>query len=217
MTPTAAATVGRRQRRQHHPQRRSGPPRHAEERRRLPDLNGNDVCDSGGTRIQRHRRWQVQPVHHGLPGCGGAPIASPSRPVTRPRFLQTAIDSHNPAVAATDADYVLKRLAGLGGAINPLTTLAQGRAWPPADRSGCARQRRAATADRCRQIDNYQDDPAWDDAQVRDTARTAAAVVSGMLRQGIALEVDQQAASTSIDHLAPTELQRIGRLLPGHR
>ena len=80
-----------------------------------------------------------------------------------------------PFAGGTDADYVMHRPAGSGGAINPLTTLAQAgvaAGMTEADaRANVALQLAIGAA----KIDNYQDDPAWDDAQVRDTARTAAA------------------------------------------
>jgi hypothetical protein len=165
------------------------------------DLNGNDACDSGEPASSATGADGKYSLSTTASQAAAARLIAPVK-TGDPAAATTAIDSHNPAVAATDADYVLKRPAGSGGAINPLTTLAQAgvaAGMTEADaRANVALQLAIGAA----KIDDYQDDPAWDDAQVRDTARTAAAVVSGMLRQGIALEVgNQQAAAPALTFL----------------
>lgn len=171
------------------------------------DLNGNDACDSGEpasapTGADGQYSLRYDPAQ--APGAAASVLVA-SVKAGDPAAPTTAIDADNPAVAATDADYVLKRPAGAGGAINPLTTLVQAGVDAGMDvataRDNVAQQLAIDVV----RIDGYQDDPAWDLAQLHDSARTAATFISGMLRQGIALQVgDQQgavAASTSLRQL----------------
>ena len=163
------------------------------------DLNGNDACDSGEPASSATGADGKYSLSTTASQGAAARLIAPVK-TGDPAATTTAIDSHNPAVAATDADYVLKRPAGSGGAINPLTTLAQAgvaAGMTEADaRANVALQLAIGAA----KIDDYQDDPAWDDAQVV-VARSAVVQLA-------------QGGRTSIDLLAPTELQRIGRLLP---
>ncbi len=161
------------------------------------DLNANDACDSGepaSAPTGADGKYTLTYDATTVTGAASARLIAPVK-TGDPAAASTAIDSYNPAVAATTADYVLQRPAGAGGAINPLTTLVQAgvaAGMSEADaRANVALQLAIAPA----KIENYQDDPAWDDAQVRDTARTAAALISGMLRQGIALQVGDQSAA----------------------
>ena len=162
------------------------------------DLNANGACDAGepaSAATGADGRYSLTYDPAAVPGAASARLIAPVK-TGDPAAATTAIDSATPTVAATDADYVMHRPAGTGGAINPLTTLVQaGVAAGMSDaaaRANVAQQLAIGAA----KIDNYQDDPAWDANQIHDTARTAAAVVSGMLRTGVPLEVgDQQAAA----------------------
>ncbi len=167
------------------------------------DLNSNDACDVGepasaATGADGQYALSYDPT--ATPGAASARLIAPVK-TGDPAASTTAIDSYNPSVAATSADYVLKRPAGSGGAINPLTTLVQAGVadgMTEADaRANAALQLAIAPA----KIDGYQDDPVWDEAQVRDTARVAAALISGMLRTGVPLAVGDQSAASGADTL----------------
>lgn len=167
------------------------------------DLNANDVCDSGepaSAPTGANGQYTLSYDPAAVPNAASARLIAPVK-TGDPAAATTTIDSYNPAVAATNADYVLTRPAGSGGAINPLTTLVQtgvAAGMPVADaRANVAQQLAIAPA----KIDGYQDDPAWDDAQVRDTARTAAALISTMLRTGAPLQVGNQTAAVAADTL----------------
>ncbi|MBS0506707.1 MAG: hypothetical protein JSR53_04925 [Proteobacteria bacterium] len=174
------------------------------------DLNGNDACDGD------------EPASAATGADGKYSLATTSSKAAAARLIApvktgdpaaatTAIDSQLPAEAATPANYVLKRPAGSGGAINPLTTLVQAGVAAGMKESDARANVALQLAIDAAKIDNYQDDPAWDAAQVRDTTRTAAALVSAMLRQGVALEVgDQQAAAP-----ASTTLRQLNYSAPG--
>ena len=154
------------------------------------DLNANDACDEGEpASAPTGADGQYTLVYDATaqPAATAALIAQVK--AGDPAAATTAIDAANPAAAATTAEYVLKRSAGAGGAINPLTTLVQagvaaGMSEDKA-RANVALQLAIALA----KIDNYQDDPAWSNAEVQDTARTAAGIISGMVRDGVPLEV----------------------------
>ena len=161
------------------------------------DLNANDACDAGepaAAATGADGRYSLSYDPAAVPDAASGRLIAPVK-TGDPAAATTAIDSATPTVAATDADYVMHRPAGTGGAINPLTTLVQ--AGVAAGMSEAAARANVALqlAIDAAKIDAYQDDPAWDAAQIHDTARTAAAVVSGMSRTGVPLEVgDQQAA-----------------------
>lgn len=162
------------------------------------DLNANDACDDGeptSAATGADGRYSLTYDPSAVPGAASARLIALVK-TGDPAAATTAIDSATPAVAATDADYVMHRPAGSGGAINPLTTLVQaGVAAGMTDAAARANVALQLAIDATK-IDAYQDDPAWDANQIHDTARMAAAVVSGMLRTGVPLEVgDQQAAA----------------------
>lgn len=165
------------------------------------DLNGNQQCDAG------------EPSSAPTGNDGKYSLVAPEADAATARLIAlvstAAIDTAS-GQPATTQDYVLTRPSG-AGSINPLTTLVQtgmdaGMTEEEA-RANTALQLAIAPA----KIEDYQDDPAWDDAQVRDTARTAAVVVSGMLRQGMALEVGSQHAAAP----ASTTLRQLNYNAPG--
>ena len=164
------------------------------------DLNANDACDDGeptSAATGADGRYSLTYDPSAVPGAASARLIALVK-TGDPAAATTAIDSATPAVAATDADYVMHRPAGSGGAINPLTTLVQAGVAAGMTQATARANVALQLAIDAAKIDAYQDDPAWDDAQVHDTARTAAGVVSGMLRTGVPLEVgDQQAAAAA--------------------
>ena len=164
------------------------------------DLNANDACDDGeptSAATGADGRYSLSYDPAAVSGAASAQLIAPVK-TGDPAAPTTAIDSYNPAVAATSADYLMRRPAGSGGAINPLTTLVQAGVAAGMTQATARANVALQLAIDAAKIDAYQDDPAWDDAQVHDTARTAAGVVSGMLRTGVPLEVgDQQAAAAA--------------------
>ena len=164
------------------------------------DLNANDACDAGepaSAATGADGRYSLSYDPAAVSGAASAQLIAPVK-TGDPAAPTTAIDSYNPAVAATSADYLMRRPAGSGGAINPLTTLVQAGVAAGMTQATARANVALQLAIDAAKIDAYQDDPAWDDAQVHDTARTAAGVVSGMLRTGVPLEVgDQQAAAAA--------------------
>ncbi len=168
------------------------------------DLNGNDACDAGEPASDptgADGKYSLSYNPQAVPDAASARLIAPVK-TGDPAAATTAIDSYDPAVAATTADYVLQRPAGSGGAINPLTTLVQtGVAAGMTEAAARANVALQLSIDAAK-IEGYQDDPVWDDAHVRDTARTAAAFISSMLRTGVPLEVgDQLAAAPAVSSL----------------
>lgn len=165
------------------------------------DLNGNDACDTGepaSPPTGADGNYSLTYLKSAVPDAASARLIAPVK-AGDPASPTTAIDSNSPDVAATNADYVLKRPAGSGGAINPLTTLVQeGVAVGMTEADARANVALQLAIDAAK-IENYQDDPVWDDAQVRDNARTAAVMVSAMLRNGVPLEVGDQNAAVDAD------------------
>ena len=162
------------------------------------DLNANDACDAGeptSAATGADGRYSLSYDPAAVPDAASARLIALIK-TGDPAAATTAIDSATPTVAATDADYVMHRPAGTGGAINPLTTLVQAGVAAGMTEAAARANVAVQLAIDGAKIDAYQDDPAWDANQIHDTARMAAAFVSGMLRTGVPLEVgDQQAAA----------------------
>ena len=97
------------------------------------DLNGNDACDAGEPASDptgADGKYSLSYNPQAVPDAASARLIAPVK-TGDPAAATTAIDSYDPAVAATTADYVLQRPAGSGGAINPLTPWCR-PASPPA-------------------------------------------------------------------------------------
>ncbi|WP_431777877.1 hypothetical protein [Ottowia caeni] len=125
------------------------------------DLNSNDACDSGepaSAATDADGKYTVSYDPTAVPNAASSRLIAPVK-TGDPAASTTAIDSYNPAVAATTTDYVLKRSAGSGGAINPLTTLVEAGVaagmTEAAARANVALQLAIDPA----KIDGYQDDP----------------------------------------------------------
>lgn len=107
----------------------------------------------------------------------------------------TTFDAAQPTVGNTARAYVLKQVPGQSGQINPLTTLVAagvaGGMTEAVARANVAVQLGIAPA----KIDNYQDDPAYNSAQVQDNARSMAKITAAALEAGVALQVGDQNAA----------------------
>lgn len=164
------------------------------------DLNANNACDASEPASAKTGADGAYSLTY-LPANVTAEQAARSSLVAQitPAAAGGAgsIDAANPGAALTEAAYVLKQAPGKSGPINPLTTLvsagvAQGMTEAVA-RANVATQLAIAEA----KIDNYQDDPATNPAQVRDNARSMAMVTAAALAAGAALEVGDQTAAVS--------------------
>ncbi|WOP15811.1 hypothetical protein [Ottowia sp. SB7-C50] len=162
------------------------------------DLNANNACDAGepaSAATGADGAYSLTFDSTKVTGAAAASLIAPVKPgaVTDPA---TVIDmGYKPDTAATTNAYVLKRVAGSGGAINPLTTLVAagvaGGMTEAVARANVVTQLAITDA----KIDNYQDDPAADDSNIQDTARFMAQVTSRVLREGGTLHVADQAAA----------------------
>ena len=168
------------------------------------DLNGNDACDSGepaSAATGADGKYTISYDPTAVPDAASACLIALVK-AGDPAAAATAIDSANPAAAATTADYVLTRPAGAGGAINPLTTLVQTGVAAGMTEADARANVAVQLAIDAAKIDNYQDEPVWDDANVRDNIRMAAGAVAAMLRDGVPLEVgDPDAAAPAATSL----------------
>jgi hypothetical protein len=164
------------------------------------DLNTNNACDAGepaSAATGADGAYAVTWDANTLPATQTS-VAALIAPVATGTVDQstTAIDMSAPDAAATTSAYVLKRPAGAGGDINPLTTLVQAGVaagmTEAVARENAALQLGVAAA----KIDGYQDDPAFDLARIGDNARTAARITASALRDGATLSVGDQSAAS---------------------
>jgi hypothetical protein len=157
------------------------------------DLNDNSACDPGepisaptgangsysliATAQQLATASLISPM---VPGA----LADPN----------TTIDMSDGGATA-ESPYVLRQVPGKAGQINPLTTLiaagVRAGMTEAVARANAAEQLGIAEA----AIDNYQSDPAFNEAQVVDNARLMASVVASALEDGVALVVGDQNAA----------------------
>lgn len=164
------------------------------------DLNANNVCDATEPASAKTGADGTYSLTYDPATVTAAQVASASliAPMLAGTITDsaTAVDAADPSVAQTTSAYVLKQAGGKGGQINPLTTLvaagmAQGMTEAVA-RANAATQLGIAEA----KIDNYQDDPAFDKAQVQDNARMMAKVTASALEAGAPLRVGDQSAAS---------------------
>ena len=171
------------------------------------DLNANDACDAGEPASAATGEDGRYSLTYDKSAITPAQVAAASliAPVQTGDVAAaiTAIDAANPAIAATSANYVLKRPAGTTGNINPLTTLLHAGVAAGMTEAAARENVALQLGIEAAKIENYQDDPATNPALVQDSARLAAGWIAAALRDGAKLEVgDQKAAGTA----APGEL-----------
>ena len=165
------------------------------------DLNANNACDAGEPASARTGADGTYSLTYDAAQVPAAQVAAASliAPMVPGALTgaNTTIDAGDPSVGNTAKAYVLKQVPGKSGQINPLTTLvatgmAQGMTEAAA-RAGTAAQLAIAEG----KIDNYQDDPAFSEAQVRDTARMMAQITAAAIEEGATLAVADPLAATS--------------------
>lgn len=160
------------------------------------DLNANNVCDanepaSAKTGADGAYSLTYDTATVTAAQVGAASLIAPMVPGT-PSDANTTIDAVAPSIGNTTRAYVLKQVPGQSGQINPLTTLvatgmAVGMTEAVARANVAAQLAIAAT-----KIDNYQDDPAFNSAQIQDNARFMAKTTAGALEANAPLQVGDQ-------------------------
>jgi len=160
------------------------------------DLNANNICDPTEPTSAKTGADGAYSLTYDTKVVTTAQVAAASliAPMVpgAPGDATTTIDSAAPTVGNTTKAYVLKQAPGQSGQINPLTTLvATGVAAGMTEsvaRSNVAVQLAIAAA----KIDNYQDDPALNSAQIQDNARSMAKMTAAALEAGSILQVGDQ-------------------------
>ncbi|MES2842493.1 MAG: hypothetical protein V4794_19615 [Pseudomonadota bacterium] len=160
------------------------------------DLNANNVCDSGepaSAPTGADGAYSVDPSTVTEQQLASSSLIAPMVPggLADPG---TTIDMADGQATAEDS-YVLRQVPGKAGQINPLTTLVaagvRNGMTEAVARANAAEQLGIAVA----KIDNYQDDPAFNDAEVVDNARLMASAVATTLEDGVPLVVGDQTAA----------------------
>lgn len=167
------------------------------------DLNGNDACDSGEPASAPTGADGNYTLTYDAAVVTGAASARLIAPVKTgdPAAATTAIDSYNPAVAATTADYA-QAPGRCRRRHQPADHPGAGRRGRRHERGRCTRQRGRATGHRPRQDRQLPGRPGLGRRPgARHRPRTAAALISGMLRGGVPLEVGDQNAAVAADSL----------------
>lgn len=157
------------------------------------DLNANDACDAGepaSAPTDANGAYSLSVTEQQL---ASSSLIAPMVPggLADPN---TTIDMSDGGATA-ETPYVLRQVPGKAGQINPLTTLVaagvRNGMTEAVARTNSAVQLGIVEA----KIDNYQDDPAFNDAEVVDNARLMASAVQTTLEDGVALVVGDQAAA----------------------
>jgi hypothetical protein len=166
------------------------------------DLNANNACDAGEpvsakTGVDGAYSLTYEPSRITPAQVAAASLIAPMVPGAA-TDSNTSIDASDTTKGVTTRAYTLKQIPGKAGSIHPLSTLlAAGVATGMTEsvaRSNAALQLAVTLT----KLDNYQDDPTTDSAQVRDNARTMARVVAATLEGGIPLQLaDQNQAVTA--------------------
>lgn len=160
------------------------------------DLNANSVCDANEPTSAKTGADGAYSIAYDTTLVTSAQVAAASliAPMVpgAPGDATTTIDAAAPTVGNTAKAYVMKQVPGQSGQINPLTTLvATGIAAGMTEavaRTNVAAQLAIAAA----KINDYQDDPAFNSAQIQDNARFMAKTTAGALEAGSALQVGDQ-------------------------
>lgn len=163
------------------------------------DLNANSVCDANEPTSAKTGADGAFSLTYDTTLVTAAQVAAASliAPMVpgAPGDATTTIDGAAPTVGITAKAYVLKQVPGQSGQINPLTTLVAagvaGGMTEAAARTNVAAQLAIAAA----KINDYQDDPAYNSAQVQDNARLMAKITAAALEAGLVLQVGDQNAA----------------------
>ena len=173
------------------------------------DLNANSACDTGEPVSAKTGANGAYSLTYDSNTLTAAQVAAASliAPMVPGAVADanTTIDAADPASALTARAYVLKQVPGKSGQINPLTTLVaagvkSGLAETVA-RTNAATQLAVTAA----KIDNYQDDPTFNENALVDNARLMAKFTAATLEAGVALVVSDLAAADA----SPSDLRAL--------
>jgi hypothetical protein len=160
------------------------------------DLNANGACDAGEPISAKTGADGAYSLSYDTTKVTAAQVAASSliaRMVPGTAMdANTTVDAAEPGVGNTAKPYVLRQVPGKAGQINPLTTLVAAGIASGLTEADARPNAAAQLAITEAKIDNYQDDPAFNDAQVADNARTAAKVTADALENGAVLSVGNQ-------------------------
>lgn len=166
------------------------------------DLNANSACDAGEPASPKTGPSGIYSLSFTRNAISeaeqdAASLIAPMVPGD-PTHADTTLDQGNGSPVTTVA-YVLRQVPGKAGQINPLSTLvAAGVAGGMSE--AVARRNAALQLDFAEsKIDNYQDDPALNDAAPVDSARLMAYVVARALEDEVPLSVGEQTSSIAAE------------------
>ena len=163
------------------------------------DLNANNLCDTGEPASAKTGANGAYSLTYDPAAVAAAQVAAASliAPMVPGALTDanTTLDAAEPGVVLAEKAYVLKQVPGKSGQINPLTTLVaagiQAGLAENTARTNAAAQLAIAEA----KIDNYQDDPVFNENNLVDNARLMALVTAGALEAGAVLVVSPLAAA----------------------
>ena len=163
------------------------------------DLNANNLCDTGEPASAKTGANGAYSLTYDPAAVAAAQVAAASliAPMVPGALTDanTTLDAAEPGVVLAEKAYVLKQVPGKSGQINPLTTLVaagiQAGLAENTARTNAAAQLAIAEA----KIDNYQDDPVFNETNLVDNARLMALVTPGALEAGAVLVVSPLAAA----------------------
>ena len=163
------------------------------------DLNANNLCDTGEPASAKTGANGAYSLTYDPAAVAAAQVAAASliAPMVPGALTDanTTLDAAEPGVVLAEKAYVLKQVPGKSGQINPLTTLVaagiQAGLAENTARTNAAAQLAIAEA----KIDNYQDDPVFNETNLVDNARLMALVTAGALEAGAILVVSPLAAA----------------------
>ena len=163
------------------------------------DLNANNLCDTGEPASAKTGANGAYSLTYDPAAVAAAQVAAASliAPMVPGALTDanTTLDAAEPGVVLAEKAYVLKQVPGKSGQINPLTTLVaagiQAGLAENTARTNAAAQLAIAEA----KIDNYQDDPVFNETNLVDNARLMALVTAGALEAGAVLVVSPLAAA----------------------
>ncbi|MES2948047.1 MAG: hypothetical protein V4858_05830 [Pseudomonadota bacterium] len=163
------------------------------------DLNANNVCDTNEPASAKTSADGAYSLTYDTTLVTAAQVAAASliAPMApgATSDASTTIDAAAPTVGITAKAYVLKQVPGQTGQINPLTTLVTAGVVAGMTEAIARANVAVQLAITAAKIDNYQDDPAHNSAQVQDNARLMAKVTAAALEAGVVLQVGDQNAA----------------------
>lgn len=159
------------------------------------DIDHNSACDSGEPASPRTGADGIYSISFARSAVSEAEQAGASLIALMvpgdPASGTTALDQSH-GLAVTTSAYVLRQVPGKAGQISPLSTLVAAGVAAGMTESNARRNASIQLGFPEAKIDDYQDDPAMNDAAPVDSARLMAYVVARALEGGVALDLAEQ-------------------------